>query len=133
MPASVNWDNEEKTIIRQQLIGDWTYNDYIASAAETQTLTASVPHTVHVIVDFSASTSYPTRLLSAGPGLDRNLPTNQGTVTLIQCPPYVRAVFDIVVKLYPKIGANSAYVESLEEAYAFIRAYDANQQNSTSS
>jgi hypothetical protein len=126
MPASVTWDNDDKTIIRQQLIGDWTYEEYVKSAVETQELTGSQPHTVHVIVDFTLSKSYPSRLLAAGQTLDRNLPTNQGTVTVIQCPMYIRAVFDILVRLYPKVGNNSAQVESLEEAYAFIREYEAN-------
>lgn len=125
MPASVRWDNDEKTIIRQKLVGDWTYEEYIRSAAETQELTGSMTHTVHVIIDFTESRAYPSRLLAAGQALDRNFPSNQGTVTLIQCPAYVRAVFDIVVRLYPKIGSNSAHVNTLEEAYTFIHQYEA--------
>jgi hypothetical protein len=121
MPASVTWDNEERTIIHQKLVGEWTFEDYTKSAAETQELTASMSHTVHVIVDFTESTGYPTRLLAAGQALDRNLPTNQGSVFVVKCPPYIQAVFDIVVKLYPKVGQNAYYVETVEEAYSIIR------------
>lgn len=121
MPALVTWENAEKTIIRHQLIGDWTYEEYSKTAAETQALTASVPHTVHVIVDFSQSISYPTRMLAAGQALDRNLPANQGLLCVIKCPPYIQAVFDIMVKLYPKMGQNVYNVETLEEAFDIIR------------
>jgi hypothetical protein len=127
MPASVAWENVEKTIIRQQLIGNWSFEEYMKSASETQTLTASQPHTVHVIIDFTASDSHPTRLLAAGNSLDRNLPSNQGIVVVVQCPTYVQAVFEILVKMYPRVGANSFNAESLEEAYALIRQHEAQE------
>ena len=107
------------------MIGDWTFEDYMSSAKETQALTASVPHTVHVIIDFSRSRSYPTKMLSAGSSLDRNLPPNQGMLLVVQVPPYIRAVFDIMSKLYPKIAENSFEVNSLEEALAKIRQHEA--------
>jgi hypothetical protein len=125
MPALVTWENTDQTVIRHQLIGDWTFEEYSKTAAETQELTASVSHTVHVIVDFSQSTSYPTRLLAAGQALDRNLPPNQGLLFVVKCPPYIRAVFDIVVKLYPKVGSNAYYLERLEEAFEIIRQHEA--------
>jgi hypothetical protein len=125
MPTFVGWENAEKTIIRQQLIGDWTFEEYMLSAKETQTLTASMPHTVHVIIDFSASVSHPTKMLSAGNSLDRNLPKNQGLLVAIQCPPYIRAVFEVMSKLYPKIAQNSFDADSLDEAFAIIREREA--------
>lgn len=124
MPALITWENAEKTIIRHQLIGDWTYEEYSKTAAETQELTGSVSHTVHVIVDFTESISYPTRLLAAGQALDRNLPPNQGMLFVVKCPPYIRAVFDIIIKLYPKTGSNAHYVETLEEAFEIIRQHE---------
>jgi hypothetical protein len=125
MPASVGWENEEKTIIRQQLMGDWTFEEYTTSARETQTLTGSMSHTVHVIIDFTASTSHPTKLLSVGSSLDRNLPTNQGVVVVIQVPAYVRALFQVMGKLYPKVTQNSYEVNTLDEAFAIIREHEA--------
>jgi hypothetical protein len=120
MPTCVNWDDAAHTIIRQQLIGKWTYEEYFSSGAETQRLTSSVPHTVHVIVDFSGSIAYDTKVLAAAQSFDRNFPPNQGCLVLIQCPAYIQAVFDIATRLYPRIGENAKYVASLEEAYRFI-------------
>lgn len=99
MPASVDWENAEKTIIRQRLIGNWTFEEYMASARQTQAVTGSVPHTVHVIIDFSESQSHPTKMLAAGTTLDRNFPSNQGLLFSIQCPPYIRALFKVMSKL----------------------------------
>lgn len=120
MPASVAWDDAAQTIIRQQLIGNWTFEDYLSSGSEMQALTSSVTHTAHVIVDFSCSTSYDTKVLAAAQSFDRNFPSNQGCLMIVQCPPYIRAVFDIATRLYPRIGQNARYVESLADAYAFI-------------
>jgi hypothetical protein len=129
MPTSVGWENDEKTIIRQQLIGDWTFEEYTASARETQMLTASVPHTVHVIIDFTESISYPTKLLSVGSSLDRNMPANQGLLVVIQVPAYIRALFEVMSKLYPKIGQDSFEVNTLDEAHAVIRERVAEAQS----
>lgn len=121
MPACVNWDNEIRTIIRHQLIGDWTLEEYLSSGRETQELTSSRPHQVHVIVDFSRSTSYDTKILAAAPIFNRDFPTNQGCLVVIQCPPYIRLIFDIATHLYPRIGEKAEYVASLQEAHAFIQ------------
>lgn len=105
-------------------MGDWTFEDYTASARETQTLTGSVPLRVPVIIDFTESKSYPTKLLSVESSLDRNLPANQGFLFVIQCPLYIRAVFDIMSKLYPKIAQNSFDVNTFEEALVGIRQHE---------
>jgi hypothetical protein len=125
MPAIVGWENAEKTIIRQQLTGDWTFEEYTNSAKETQMLTGSVAHTVHVIIDFTETKSYPTKMLSVGSSLDRNLPANQGVVVVIQVPAYIRALFEVMGKLYPKVTQNSFEANSLEEAHAIIRKHEA--------
>lgn len=125
MPASVDWENAEKTIIRQRLMGDWTFEEYMASARQTQAMTGSVSHTVHVIIDFSESQSHPTKMLAAGTTLDRNFPANQGLLFSVQCPPYIRALFEVMSKLYPKIGQNSFEVHTVEEALAIIQAREA--------
>lgn len=124
MPASVDWDDASQTTVRQQLVGDWTFDEYLSSGKKTQELTSSVSHTVHVIVDFTRSTSYDTKVLAAAQSFDHNFPDNQGCLVLVQCPAYIRAVFDIATRLYPRIGENAEYVDSLADAYAFIYAQD---------
>jgi len=125
MPASVCWENEAKTIIRQQLYGDWTFEDYITSLAELQRLTVSMPHTVNVIVDYTESKTYPRKILAAAQTLDRNFPANEGIVMIVQGPPYINAVFEVIFKLCPKLGHKIHHVNSLEEAYKAIHQYEA--------
>jgi hypothetical protein len=125
MPASVCWDNEQKTIVRQQLFGDWTFDDYIMSLGELQRLTASMSHTVNVIVDYTESKSYPRKIIAAAQTLHRNFPTNEGIVMIVQGPPYITAAFEVIFKLYPKLGQNIHHVDSLEDAYAAIHLYEA--------
>lgn len=125
MPASVDWDNEQKTIIRQQIFGDWTFEDYMTSVTELQRLTASMPHTVNVIVDYTESKTYPRKILAIAQTLDRNFPANEGIVMIVQGPPYITAVFEVIFKLYRRVGQNIHHVNSLEEACAAIHEYEA--------
>lgn len=124
MPACVGWDNDEKTIIRQQLFGDWTFDDYVTSLAELQRLTVSMPHTVNVIVDYTESKSHPRKILAAAQTLNRNFPANEGIVMIVQGPPYINAAFEVIFKMYPQIGQNIHHVNSLEEAYSAIQRYE---------
>ena len=125
MPACVCWDNEQKTIIRQQLFGDWKFDDYIKSLAELQRLTASMPHTVNVIVDYTESKTYPRKILAAAQTLDRNFPANEGIVMIVQGPPYINAAFEVIFKLSPKLAQKIHHVNSLQEAYQAIHEYEA--------
>lgn len=124
MPACVGWDNEQKTIIRQQFFGDWTFEDYVTSSTELQRLTASMPHTVNVIVDYTESKTYPRKILAAAQTLSRNFPVNEGVVMIVQGPPYILAAFEVIFKLCPKSGKNVHHVDSLEDAYAAIQRYE---------
>jgi hypothetical protein len=125
MPASVCWENEQKTIIRQQLYGDWTFEDYMTSLAELQRLTASMPHIVNVIVDYTETKTYPSKILAAAQTLDRNFPANEGIVMIVQGPPYINAAFEVIFKLSPKLAQKVHHVDSLEEAYHAIHRYEA--------
>ena len=125
MPASVCWDNEQKTIIRQRLFGDWTFEDYMMSLGELQCLTASMPHTVNVIVDYTESKSYPRKIIAAAQRLNRNFPVNEGIVMIVQGPPYINAAFEVIFKLYPRLSQNIHHVDSLDAAYEAIDRYEA--------
>ena len=52
MGFSANWDNDEKTILRQLYIDRWTVDDFIACTDKTYRLLNNMPHTVHVLITY---------------------------------------------------------------------------------
>ena len=68
MPIEVQWDNPEKTILRQKFEGKWTGKDYYVSLDEMSKLLKQVDHRVHLIGDMTHSVGIPALNLLAASG-----------------------------------------------------------------
>lgn len=51
MGYSIQWDNEDKTVVLQQYSDDASKDDWYQLAQESARMLSSVPHTVHIIID----------------------------------------------------------------------------------
>ena len=59
MPVQLDWENEAHTIVRMELIGQWTWQEAYEGSQLGYTMLESVDHTVNVIIDLSKSTGLP--------------------------------------------------------------------------
>jgi hypothetical protein len=51
MAYSINWDNEEKTVVLQQYTSNVSKDDWYQLAQQSAAMLATVSHTVHIIID----------------------------------------------------------------------------------
>ena len=122
MGYSIQWDNEEKTILLQQFTDKPDKEDLYALARESANMLASVPHTVHIIIDEHGNRLH---LNAVDIKLLENLvPANQGVVVMIVKESdlaYKKFLENAGKKLGPKAFKETSYASTLEEARHFLQ------------
>ncbi len=123
MAIEVFWDNPEQTIIRQDLGGMWTSEQYFESVMQMYSMMKTVSHRVHIVVDLTNVVGHPTRMAAAAPRLNAHLPPNRGLTVGINVPRYIVTIIHVATRLYPRLGRHVYFVKSLQEAYEVIKTY----------
>jgi hypothetical protein len=130
--VTVDWLDDEKTVLIYQIYGKWTWEEFYRAFEKARTMMASVPHTVHAITiprDDAARHHIPSNILTHFPIITRRLPTNAGMAAMVITgfSPLWRSMYNTVVMLHPPFGRRVAMVASEEEGLARIaerKSYD---------
>ena len=117
MSYLIQWDNEEKTVVFQQYVGNPVKDDLYDLAEESALMLKSVSHTVHIIIDERITK---VNLTSVDiKHLEKHVPTNQGasvTVVMEKSLAYKKYIQDIGKKLGPNAFKQPYHVTTIEEA-----------------
>lgn len=120
MPVAMDWETPQRKIIRVTFMGEWDVDDIHRMITKRNSMMDCVNHSVHMILDMTASTSSPSNLLSVTSRIE--LPANKtgSLVILINPSNYIKSVGKIMRRLSPPSFEGVYAVHSLEEAYAII-------------
>jgi hypothetical protein len=132
MPIDVEWDNAEKTIVRQTYGREVTYNDYYDGVKKRFELISSVEHPVDLIIDLRGANPNLKGLVSAGRYASRHVPPNQRFVLLVGANLFIRSLVNTFIKILPKVSDKIYFVATLEEARKFLQEKNS-QTNSSDS
>lgn len=123
MPIKAEWDNPQKTIIRQTFSGNWTWEElYIVSDTITEMLDA-VTYPVDLLLDLRNAPSLPTNALAHIRLLDREH-RNQGKIVAVGLNAIIQVIYEVIIKIRPNTTARITIVKTLDEAYALFNASD---------
>jgi hypothetical protein len=128
MGINAIWDNTEKTIIRYDYEGTWTWDDLHKALEESHTMMRTVSHPVDVIIDVSSSRLIPSGALGRSKNITDNKPDNHGKTMVVGANSFIQGLSDLFRKIYRK-ELTVTYVATLEEA----RRQLATQRESVSS
>jgi len=113
----IQWDNAEKTVVLQQYTDNPVKDDLYHLAEQSALMLKSVSHTVHLIIDEGTSKL---TLSSADINfLERNVPTNQGTVVMVVSKSgqsYKKLMQNVGKTMAPKAFRQNFFVTTVEEA-----------------
>lgn len=124
MPVSINWDNDERTIMRYVLVGAWQWTEFRSVIDEADALSRTVEHRVDIICDLTASgplpvhNAFPTLKYMAELTSDNVL---EGIFIVVGGGTFVRALGKTFNQVYAGVGARTFFAETLDEAYAQIQ------------
>lgn len=116
MSITVQWDNEEHTLLRWDFVETWDWDDFLAAQKASNDLIGSVPHTVHIIGDVSRSHHLPPGAIARFRTYKRNDPPNAGRVVLVGASTYIRTIVETFRGMFPKTGGNFTFANTLDEA-----------------
>jgi len=115
MGFKVEWDNSRKTVIRVDVQGYWTWEEYAAGIEETYDLMVTVEHTVDVIIHGIGGLQVPSGNMLAHVKESASLkPDNMGILLLVGANPFIRAIGNIFARI-SKRSTLLLYANSLEE------------------
>ncbi len=117
MGITINWGNDEHTLIYIAFDPQWTWREFEALDDQTTATLDSVDHKVNFIVD-----------ASNGNRLPRGLPTaqikqviklehpNSNRMVLVGANTYVRVMLDTALKIISEAGGKIIFAHTIEEA-----------------
>ena len=126
MGITVQWDNDEKTVIRQTFNGRWTWDDLYAALDYVAKLTDSVPHRVDAIVDVRHLSMLPGGSLFSfntrqhADKLAKRNDVNRGSIIIVGANPLLRGLYDSFRGLYASTASDVHFVASIEQARALL-------------
>jgi hypothetical protein len=117
MGISICWDNDEKTRLRIDLEGEWTWDDYQVAADEFITMITSVTHPVDFISFLHPDSSVPQGpVLRHYRNLLKRLPKNFGMAVLVGGTVIERSLATMAYKIYQDLNGRIFFAASLAEA-----------------
>jgi len=126
MPLNVYWDNDQKTIIRCDSSGRWTWEEYHTALEQIAGMMRTVSHRVHMINVEGPNAAMPSGSPKTHFGRAvKVLPDNAGANIMIVKSAWGRAIASLMSKLPGNTMDKIEMFGSVEEAYAFIARQDA--------
>lgn len=120
MPISMSWYGDSQRMIQARFVGKWDVADFMTMLDNSATMMRTVSYPVHLICDFSASTTTPRDLLAGFQFANRILPSNQGVVVYLNANSVIKA-FVLMAKRTGLPAAKHIYnADSREDALQII-------------
>ena len=119
MTITAQWDNPEKTIVRQKFQGKWTGAEYSASIDEITNILKGIDYDVHWIGDMTDSVGIPVlNLLSVSGRVVKLIDRPVATITVVHAHNYFQSLVNVVRRMSPALAERVYFVKTLDEAYS---------------
>ena len=127
MRISVEWDNDQHTILRWVFAARWAWEDYSAAQQQANQLLETIDHAVDVIGDLRNSSSLPANALTAYRGFVDSTAKNVDLIVLVGASRFVKALVSVFLQVMPgKIpGTHIVFADTMERAYTLIAEHQA--------
>ena len=83
MPIQMEWENNEKTLIRWNFVGRWTGRELRETIQKSNEWINAQGHTVNHIIDLTQSDGVPPSIINEARNAMRQMPKNVGRVVII--------------------------------------------------
>lgn len=120
MGVSVTWDNAEKTVIRYDFEGSWSWDEAQQALAKVKVMMGTVDHVVDFIADLRSCRSQPTDLLNKALQVARRTPANTGILVMVGANRFIQSLYTVFKRVYADLAGETMFVDTLEDARAFI-------------
>lgn len=123
MPVTIQWLDEQQSILLHNYNGRWTPPDAYQVADDTVIMLATLDHPVDLIVDFTGSRSKVTNVLQFVKDLEERTSPNQRLVVAVNFDTYLKSMLLLAQPTAPKLLGYLHFVSSRDEALRVIEDY----------
>ena len=96
MGITVVWDNEEKTAIRYDFQGEWSWEDFRAATMQSGAMTGEVDHPVDLIANMLESAPLPDGAMFQFNRALRNAPRGRGMFVIVAGDSWMKALSTVL-------------------------------------
>jgi hypothetical protein len=124
MPVTNVWDNNEKTIIRMEVSGRWTWDEMYQASSAGYGMLDSVSHTVYPIIDFSQSLGMPPNAITHARNMMGRQHPRTGMTVFVGANTLFVNLWRIFIRLYALFSREQdfTFAKSLDEARQLLAA-----------
>jgi hypothetical protein len=116
MAISVDWEDDQKTVLRFDARDSWTWTEFDLAVDYLVTLVGSVNHRVNLLA-LAPPRFTPGYPLSHFQRVILLFPSNVGKIALVGNTPFQRRLNNILLGIFPAIKKKVVFVDSIDEAY----------------
>ena len=121
MPISIEWDDDEHTIIRWTFEGAWTWHEFVEVQVEFRKLLDDITYRVNVIADMQNAHTLPANSLTTFKQIDSNIHPNRDRVVVVGANAFVRTMAATFDRVFPSKTPDFLFADSIEEARKTLR------------
>jgi hypothetical protein len=115
----VVWDDVERTVIRQNFIGRWTWDELYLSLQEVNSMLMESDHPVFLMIDMHQSKLLPAGAMAHTRTLD-HWPSRLVRIVAFGVSPLIEALFGIVTRIRPTVKEQISIVRTEADAHILI-------------
>ncbi len=118
MPITIQWDTEAHTVIRWEMVGTWTWEDFYAAVAETRNLRAAevARQPIVNILDMTKNTTKPLGMVMHGRNAMQVRTNPADQVIFVTTNQFMQTMINSFRMVYRELGRNVHIVSTLDEA-----------------
>src|SRR5437588_3347654 len=120
MAVMVDWDNPNKTVLRYQYIGQWTWQENEQAASKAFELAKDAPGSVNIIADFIQSSVLPNNLLSGFQRTLRGPSIEFSTCVIVSKTGLLMRLLEVFRRLNRNVSTKLLTAGTVEEARALL-------------
>ncbi len=124
MSITVQWDNDEKTVIRYDVSDNWTWDEFRQAVEQIHAMIDTVSHTVDAIANLENGNFLPSGSLWQARNVASRSHPRAGMTVIVKGSYMMQSLYGLFRSLYGKMGfyVNIHFAPTLEAARALLEA-----------
>jgi hypothetical protein len=120
--VEIHWDNPEKTVVRMEMIGRWTWEEAYTGSKVGYEMLDSVPHRVNIIIDLRQSKGIPVNSLTHARSMIGRRHLRTGLTVFVGANDLFINLWNVFCRVYGVFArpAEFTFAKSVEDAYAIF-------------
>ena len=123
MGITVTWDNPQRTVLRWEFKGWWSWYDFSVAQKQSNEMMVSVAHTVHAIGDMTSSRFIPPNAMIEFGRAANDVPANKGVIVLVNCSFLLETMVQTFMRINQGQGIFIMTARSIVDARDMLSQY----------